>query len=90
MSNNKVILGVAAGVAALAVAGIICKRKGYFDNFSEKTGDLKNDLQDKFNNVKESARKKFDEVVNKGDDIAGKLSDADSKQNGKSINPATT
>lgn len=70
MSNKNLVLGVAAGVAALAVAGVVCKRKGYFDNFSEKTGNLTSDLKDKYRNVKESARRKFDEVVKKGGEIA--------------------
>lgn len=70
MSNKNLVLGVAAGVAALAVAGIVCKRKGYFENFSAKTGNLTSDLKDKYKNVKESARRKFDEVVKKGGEIA--------------------
>lgn len=71
MSNKKLILGVAAGVAALAVVGVICKRKGYFDNMS--ANGLGSDLKDKLSSVKESARRKFDEVVQKGGDIADKL-----------------
>lgn len=70
MSNKKLVLGIAAGVAALAVAGVVCKRKGYFDNLGKKTDELTSDLKKKYSNVKESARKKFDEVVKKGGEIA--------------------
>lgn len=106
MGNKKLILGVAAGVAALAVVGVICKRKGYFDNFSERASEFGSNLKDKFDSVKESARKKFDETVQKGGDIAEKASQsavngstaAGTKSNGArsnasgagNINPATT
>ena len=67
------ILGIAAGVAALAVVGIILKRKGYLDGVIDKAEALSGDLADKYQSVKETARKKFDEVVNKGGEIADKL-----------------
>lgn len=47
--NNKVVLGVAAGVAALAVAGVYAKRKGYLNNINTAN------LQNKFNGLKETA-----------------------------------
>ncbi|AXG74735.1 hypothetical protein DVK85_11035 [Flavobacterium arcticum] len=72
MSNKKVVVGVAAGVAALAVVGLLLKRKGHLDGLSEKVDDLSHDLKDRFKNVKESAKRKFDEVVKKGEDIAEK------------------
>ncbi|GGB65554.1 hypothetical protein GCM10007424_01850 [Flavobacterium suaedae] len=72
MSNKKLILGIAAGVAAMAAVGIVLKRKGYLDGVSEKADELGHDLKDKFNNVKESAKKRFNEVVQKGEDLASK------------------
>jgi len=51
--NNKMILGVAAGVAALAVAGVYAKKKGYLNNIN--TANLK----DKFGGLKETAMKAF-------------------------------
>lgn len=74
MSNKKVILGVVAGVAALAVVGIILKRRGHLDGIIGKAEELGNDLADKYSNIKESARKKFDEVIEKGGEIADKIS----------------
>jgi len=61
MSNKKLILGVAAGVAALAVVGVIAKRRGYLDNLSNS--EFGTSLKDKLSSVKETARKKFDEVT---------------------------
>jgi len=74
MSNKKVILGVAAGVAALAVVGIILKRRGHLDGIISKAEELGSDLADKYSSIKDSARKKFDEVVEKGGEIADKIS----------------
>jgi len=74
MSNKKLIIGIAAGVAALAVVGIILKRKGYLDGVISKAEELGSDLADKYNTVKETAKKKFDEVVHKGGEIAEKVS----------------
>ncbi|MCO6149370.1 hypothetical protein [Flavobacterium sp. NRK1] len=73
MSNKKVILGVAAGVAALAVVGIILKRRGHLDGIISKAEEFGSDIADKYSNIKESARKKFDEVVEKGGEIADKM-----------------
>lgn len=73
MSNKKLILGIAAGVAALAVVGVICKRKGYFDGFSEKADEFGSSLKDKFAGIKESAKGRFDEVLQKGTELADKI-----------------
>lgn len=70
MSNKKVILGVAAGVAALAVTAIILKRKGYFDGLGEKAEELGSELKDKYRNAKDGARKKIDEIIHKSNEIA--------------------
>ncbi|KGO92014.1 hypothetical protein [Flavobacterium subsaxonicum] len=72
MSNKKLILGIAAGVAALAVVGIVLKRKGYLDGVIEKAEEFGGEIADKYSNIKDSARKKFDEVVQKGTEIADK------------------
>ncbi len=73
MSNKKVILGVAAGVAALAVVGVLLKRRGYLDGVIERAEGYSEELADKYHTVKETARKKFDEVVQKGTEIADKV-----------------
>jgi hypothetical protein len=87
MSNKKLIIGVAAGVAALAVVGIILKRKGYLDGVIEKAEGYGEELADKYQTVKETARKKFDEVVQKGTEIADKIKSGESPS--AAINNAT-
>jgi len=73
MSNKKLILGIAAGVAALAVVGVILKRRGHLDGMMSKAGEFGGGLADKYQNMKEKARQKFDDVVQKGGEIADKL-----------------
>lgn len=82
MSNKKLILGIAAGAAALAVVGVILKRKGYLDNIS--TGEFGNNLKDKYGSIKESAKKKFDDVVHKGEELADKFAGSQSQDGTKS------
>jgi hypothetical protein len=94
MSNKKLIVGIVAGVAALAVVGIILKRRGHLDGIIGKAEELGSDLADKYQSVKESARKKFDEVVHKGGEIADKVSSqateaAKTNTGTGSSNPAT-
>ncbi|RYJ45099.1 hypothetical protein [Flavobacterium beibuense] len=88
MSNKKVVLGIAAGVAALAVVGVMLKRKGYLDGACEKAEELGKDLRNKYKDVKESARKKFDEMVYKGGEIADKMK-TEAETTAKNIDPAT-
>jgi hypothetical protein len=88
MTNKKMILGIAAGVAALAVVGLICKRKGYLDTWCDKADELTDDLKDKYQSVKESARKRFDEVVQKGGEIADKIKTSATESG--PADPATT
>jgi len=73
MSNKKLILGIAAGAAALAVVAVVLKRNGYLDGVIEKAEGYGEELADKYQSVKETARKKFDEVVQKGGEIADKI-----------------
>lgn len=87
--SKKVILGVVAGVAALAVVGIILKRRGHLDGIIAKAEELSGDLADKYASVKESARKRFDEVVQKGEEIADQIkSHAESTEIKGNVPPA--
>jgi len=91
MSNKKLIIGVAAGVAALAVTALILKRKGYLDGLSEKAEEFGERLKDKYASLKETAGKKFDEVVHKGEEIAEKVkSNAEANIDAKAANTNTT
>jgi hypothetical protein len=73
MSNKKLIVGIAAGAAALAVVAVLLKRKGYLDGVIERAEGFGGDIADKYQDVKEAARKKFDEVKQKGGEIADKV-----------------
>lgn len=70
MGKKKVTLGIVAGVAALAVVGIILKRKGYLENLGEKADNFGGDLKDKLAKLKQGAQDKFDELKQKGEDLA--------------------
>jgi len=92
MSNKKLILGIAAGAAALAVVAVVLKRKGYLDGVIERAEGYGEELADKYQTVKETARKKYDEVVQKGGEIADKIKsahDSQSTENTDSANNAT-
>ena len=90
MSNKKLILGIAAGVAALAVTAVILKRKGYLDGVAEKAEEFGGQLKDKYASLKETAGKKFEEVVHKGEEIAEKIkSKAESKIDAEAANANT-
>lgn len=91
MSNKKVIIGIAAGVAALAVTALILKRKGYLDGLSEKAEEFGEKIKDKYASIKETAGKKFDEAVQKGEEIASRVkSNAESTLDAKSASANTT
>jgi len=77
MSNKKLILGIAAGAAALAVVAVVLKRKGYLDGVIEKAEGFGGEIADKYQSVKETARKKYDEVLHKGGEIADKIKSHD-------------
>ena len=83
MSNKKLILGIAAGAAALAVVAVVLKRKGYLDGVIEKAEGFGEELADKYQSVKETARKKYDEVLHKGGEIADKIKSSPDGQSAK-------
>jgi hypothetical protein len=101
--NTKVVLGVAAGVAALAVAGMYAKKKGYLNNINT------DGLKDKWNGVKDTAMKAFghkSSEMSSESNSSMNMSSTDNSTNGSSkkkgssssmntgnmgnINPATT
>jgi gas vesicle protein len=65
MSNKKLIIGIAAGVAALAVIAVIAKRKGYLDGVIDKAEEFGEDIKERYNSVKETAKKKYEEIADK-------------------------
>jgi len=54
MSAKKVIIGIAAGVAAAAITRLILKKTGHWDGVCEKASDLEDKWLHKGNRKRES------------------------------------
>lgn len=63
--KKNVMLGIAAGVAAVVVVGIIAKRKGLLDSLLNKFSDFAEEVEDKFNSMDKFG---IDDVIPKGED----------------------
>lgn len=61
MSNKKVIVGVAAGVALLTAAGILLynKKKSKKDRFIDEAEHLAESFKSKLNSLQRKAQKEF-------------------------------
>jgi hypothetical protein len=46
--NRNVAIGIAAGVAAVVVLGIIAKKTGVLDSLMSRIRDMADDVEDKF------------------------------------------
>ncbi len=73
MNNKNLILGIAAGVAAVAVVGYICNKKGYidFNNILDKAGDIAGKVKDSVGKIKDSAIAASENAIEKGKSVAG-------------------
>lgn len=78
MKNKNLVLGIAAGVAALAVVGIICNKKGYinFGSILDKAGDIAGNIKDSLGNLKDKAVTEAGNVIKDSQNIAGKALDS--------------
>jgi hypothetical protein len=65
--NRNVVLGIAAGIAAVVVIGVIAKKTGVLDSLMGKIKDLADDVEDKFSDLN---LEKFGmhDVIPKGED----------------------
>ena len=63
--NKNVVLGVATGVAALVVIGIIAKKTGALDTLMQKLTDLASTVEDKFADIEKFG---MHDVIPKGED----------------------
>lgn len=88
MKNQKLIIGIAAGVAALAVVGIICNKKGYinFNSILDKAGDIAGKVKDSVGKIKDSAVSASESAIAEGKNIARKAIDTASSLNDKAAN----
>ncbi|MFY0481005.1 LPXTG cell wall anchor domain-containing protein [Flavobacterium sp. PLA-1-15] len=72
MSNKKVIVGVAAGVALLTAAGILLynRKKSKKDRFIDEAEHLAENFKSKLNSLQRKAQKEFKNTANTGEDLA--------------------
>lgn len=76
MSNKKLILGVAAGVAALAVVGVlIAKKKSRKNQLSSKASEAKDNFRSKLQELKKKATKEFNSTLENSENLANKAKD---------------
>ncbi len=76
MSNKKLILGVAAGVAALAVVGVlIAKKKSKKNQLSSKATEAKDNFRSKLQELKKKATKEFNNTLQDSENLANKAKD---------------
>ncbi|NBL64008.1 hypothetical protein GV828_02205 [Flavobacterium sp. NST-5] len=73
MNNKNLILGIAAGIAAVAVMGYICNKKGYvnFNNILDKAGDIAGKIKDSAVKIKDSAIATSENAIEKGKNVTG-------------------
>jgi gas vesicle protein len=73
MKANNIVLGVLAGIAAGAVAGILfapAKGADTRKKIQEKGIDYADGLKDKFQNLSGTLKNNYDKVVNNTQDLA--------------------
>ncbi|NBL65250.1 hypothetical protein GV828_08590 [Flavobacterium sp. NST-5] len=70
MSSKKIILGVAAGVAALAIVGILtAKNKSKKKRFLEKAENAKDQFKGKLSELQRKAQKELSQHAETGDNL---------------------
>lgn len=77
MSNKKLILGVAAGVAALAVVSLLVakKKKSKRAQLSGAAQDAKDNFKSKLNELQRKAKREFNNTLEDGEKLANKPKD---------------
>ena len=87
MSNQKLIIGIAAGVAALAVVGIICNKRGYtLNSILDKAGDIAGKVKDSVGKIKDSAVSVSENAIQESKNIAEKAINSTSDLKDKASN----
>lgn len=87
MSNKKVVLGIAAGVAALAVVGLlVTKKKSKKEKFADAAKDAKDNFRSKLQELQRKAKKEFNSAVEDNGSIANKAKERANEWIGKTSN----
>ncbi|CAM3432526.1 YtxH domain-containing protein [Flavobacterium longum] len=63
--RKNVAIGIAAGVAAVVVIGIIAKKTGVLDSLLNKIRDFADDVEDRFADLEKFG---MEDVIPKGED----------------------
>lgn len=76
MSNKKLILGVAAGVAALAIVGVlVAKKKSKKGQLSARADEAKENFSAKLQELKKKAKREFHNSLEDGENLVNKAKD---------------
>lgn len=76
MNNKKIIAGVAIGVAALAVAGILAYRnRSKKAKLKAAAGDYADQFHKKLNSLQRKAKKEYKQIIEDGEDFANRAKD---------------
>lgn len=59
MKNKKLILGITAGIAALAIAGILIAKRRSGSRFEEEAGEARQNFKKKLNDLQRKAQKEY-------------------------------
>ncbi len=89
MYNKKVIIGVAAGVAVLAIAGLLLakKNKSKKQKMIDKADHLADSFKSKLHNLQRKAQKEMRQVADKGETFTNVARDRAADWIGK-VNPS--
>lgn len=76
MSSKKLVLGIAVGVAAIAVVGlIVAKKKSKKNKLSGKALEARDNFKSKLNELQRKAKKEFNSALEDGEALANKAKD---------------
>ncbi|WP_306352591.1 hypothetical protein [Flavobacterium sp. '19STA2R22 D10 B1'] len=76
MKNKKLVVGIAAGVAALAVVGlIVASKNGKLDcnKLAKKAGDFSDKFKSKLGDLQKKAKREFKHVLSEGETAIEKV-----------------
>ncbi|RZJ67455.1 MAG: hypothetical protein EOO50_05565 [Flavobacterium sp.] len=76
MNNKKLVAGVAIGVAALAVAGVLLyKNRSKKAKFQGAAEDYADKFRSKLSNLERKAKKEYKQIVEDGEEFANRAKD---------------